>query len=492
MALFDQHASFEKAANAVQAGDFGQAEAICQQLLKRNKRDVNALQLRGQIALKRGDLDQAARHFARCVAIRPRDAEFHFLAGVVASQQGNYADAIRRLDKALALKPDYEPAVEWKAVVLEWDGDYERARAVLEPSVAAGTESPRMAETQARVEIHDRRYRQATDVARRHLDRPDLPADARSRLGHVAGNAYERLGEYDQAFEAHTDANRAVAIPFDASDYTLFVNRLLEVFSAERVASLSRHGDRSQLPIFIAGMPRSGTTLVEQIIDAHPLAHGAGELHDIEAMASGLQAELGSTEPYPECAADLEPDDISRLAGRYLGRLRGITRSAQRVADKSLVNFRHLGLIAAIVPAARIIHCRRDPRDTCVSCYMSGIYPQALPFITDLHNLGFAYRQYERLMEHWSQALPQPILEVVYEAVVDDLEGESRRIIEFCGLDWDDGCLEFHASGRNVRTASYEQVRQPIYRSSIGRYERFERHLGPLLEALAADPGSSA
>jgi len=454
MAIFDQHASFEKAAAAVQAGDLTQAEAICQQLLKRNKRDVNALQLRGQIALKRGDLDQAARHFARCVAIRPRDAEFHFLAGVVASQQGSYAEAIRRLDKALALKPDYGPAVEWKAVVLEWDGEYERARAVLEPSVAAGTESPRMAEAQARVEIHDRRYRQATQIARRHLDRPDLPADARSRLGHVAGNAYERLGEYDQAFEAHTDANRAV--------------------------------------VFIAGMPRSGTTLVEQIIDAHPLAHGAGELHDIDAMAGGLQAELDSTEPYPRCAADLEPDDVARLGGRYLDRLRGITRSAQRVANKSLVNVKHLGLIAVLFPAARIIHCRRDPRDTCISCYMSGIYPQTLPFITDLHNLGFAYRQYERLMEHWSSVLTQPILEIVYEAVVDDLEGESRRIIEFCDLDWDDRCLRFHASGRSVRTASYEQVRQPIYRSSIGRYKRFERHLGPLLEALAADPGSPA
>ncbi|MHC4766775.1 MAG: tetratricopeptide repeat-containing sulfotransferase family protein [Planctomycetota bacterium] len=489
MAPFDHHAAYAQAENAVRAGHLERAEAICQQLLQRDKRDVNALQLQGQVAMKRGDLDTAARRFARCLTIRPRDPDFLFLAGMAASQQGNYADAIRQLDQALARRPGHEPAVELLAVVLEWNGDHERARTVLAPLVAAGRETPRMAEAQAKVEIHDQQYRQAVDIARRHLAGPDLPADARSRLSHVAGSAYERLGEYDHAFEAHTDANRAVAIPFDPSDYARSLDCLVEVFSAERVAGLSRHGDPSQVPVFIAGMPRSGTTLVEQIIDAHPLAHGAGELNDLEAMAGGLQAELQSTEPYPQCAADLEPDDVARLSGRYLDHLRKTAPSAHRVVNKSLLNLKHLGLIAALFPGARIIHCRRDPRDTCVSCYMSGIDQRALPFTGDLHDLGFAYRQYERLMEHWSRALPQPILDVVYETVVDDLEAESRRIIEFCGLEWDDRCLTFHASGRIVRTASYDQVRQPIYRSSIGRYKRFEGHLGPLLEALAVDSG---
>ncbi|MHC4770160.1 MAG: sulfotransferase family protein, partial [Planctomycetota bacterium] len=139
--------------------------------------------------------------------------------------------------------------------------------------------------------------------------------------------------------------------------------------------------------------------------------------------------------------------------------------------------------------AAPIIHCVRDPRDTCVSCFMSSILPGPHPYISDLSDLGFAYRQYERLMVHWKHVIPQPILEVGYEGLVDDLEAGSRRIIEFVGLDWHDACLRFHASGRIVRTASYDQVRRPIYRSSIGRYKRFERHLRPLLDALAADPG---
>jgi tetratricopeptide (TPR) repeat protein len=488
MALFDQHVTFEQAASFFRAGDIEKAESICRQLLKRNKRDVNALQLRGSIAMSRRDYDEAARDFSRCLALRPREARFHYLAGKVAALRGTYVDALRRLDKALALEPENDAAAEWKALVLQWDGRYEQARAVLEPFVSAGRESPRMAESQARVEIHDKRYRQAVDIAQRHLARDDLATDARHRLGHVAGDAYERLGEYDRSFEAHTDANRAVAIPFDAAEYTRFVDRLLEVFSADRVADLCRHGNSSQLPVFIAGMPRSGTTLVEQIIDAHPHAHGAGELHDIEAMVARLQVELHSTEPYPDCAADLEPDDVARLGGRYLDRLRKLARSAKRVVNKSLENYRNLGLIAVLFPAAPIIHCRRDARDTCISCYMSGILPQPHPYISNLRDLGFAYRQHERLMEHWKSVLARPMLEVVYEALVEDLEGESRRIIEFCGLDWDERCLRFYASGRTVRTASYDQVRQPIYRSSVGRHKRFERHLGPLMEGLSATP----
>ena len=236
--------------------------------------------------------------------------------------------------------------------------------------------------------------------------------------------------------------------------------------------------------MFIAGMPRSGTTLVEQIIDAHPTAHGAGEIREIEDTAANLQLVLDSSEPWPRSASDLEPKDITRYAGGYLDSARRSARNAKRFVNKSLENYRTLGLIAVLFPRATIIHCHRDPRDTCISCYMSGILPRPHPYICDLGDLGFAYRQYERLMAHWKDALSMQILDVGYEALVDDLDGQSRRIIDFCRLPWDDRCLEFHASGRTVRTASYEQVRQPIYRSSIGRHKGFEPYIGPLLEAL--------
>ena len=234
-------------------------------------------------------------------------------------------------------------------------------------------------------------------------------------------------------------------------------------------------------------MPRSGTTLVEQIIDAHPNAHGAGEINDIEVTAAELQILIESSQPWPRSALDLGSQDITRLGGRYLDSARLRSRHAKRVVNKSLENYRTLGLIAMFLPRARIIHCHRDPRDTCISCYTSGILPGPHPYISNLGDLGFAYRQYQRLMAHWKRALPMPVLDVAYETLVDDLAGQTRRIIDFCGLAWDDRCLDFHASGRIVRTASYEQVRQPIYRSSMGRYKGFEPYIGPLLEGLGGD-----
>jgi tetratricopeptide (TPR) repeat protein len=484
-AFLEQHATFDQAASFFRAGDLEQAEAICRQLLKRNKRDADALQLRGTIALRRQDFTEAAKQYARCLTIKPREAHFHFLAGKVATLQGQYRQALRKLDRALELEPGYEPAIEWKAKVLEFSGDYEHARALLEPLVASGRENAEMAEVQAKVDIHDGRHLEAAEIAERHLRRSDLSTAARHRLGHVAGSAYEKAGEHDKAFEAHTEASRGAAVLFDRGTYTQSVNQLIDVFSADFVTALARHGNRSQLPVFIAGMPRSGTTLVERIIDAHPHAYGAGELRDFDEIANDLQAELESSEPHLRSAVDLDADDTARLSKRYLDSLRKTAPTAKRVVNKSLENYRNLGLIAVLFPAAPIIHCFRDPRDTCVSCYMSSILPRAHPWISDLGDIGFAYGEYQRLIAHWRRVVTQPILEVGYEALVDDLEGESRRIIEFIGLEWDDACLQFHATGRVVRTASYEQVRQPIYRSSIGRYKRFERHLGPLMKALS-------
>ncbi len=484
MAFMEQHLNIEHAMRLLRAGELDDAEAIARQLLKRDKRNVDAIQLRGAIALTKRDYPDALKHYQRCLSIRPREPHFQFLLGKVFALDGRYADALKKLNKAIELQPDHVQAAEYKALVHQWDGDYDAAAAVLAPFVSAGNENAGMAEVQARIDIHAKRYREAGQLVERHLAAGALDPATRHRLGHVAGSAWEKLGEYARSFGAHTRANQAVAVPFDRAEYTKLIDGLINVFSKDFIADRSRHGNRSELPVFIAGMPRSGTTLVEQIIDAHPAAHGAGEVREIEDTAANLQLVLESSEPWPRSALDLEPQDITRLAGGYLDSARRTARNAKRVVNKSLENYRTLGLIAVMFPRATIIHCHRDPRDTCISCYMSGILPRPHPYISDLGDLGFAYRQYERLIAHWKQALPIQILDVGYETLVDDLDGQTRRIIDFCGLTWDDKCLAFHASGRTVRTASYEQVRRPIYRSSIGRYKGFEPHIGPLLESL--------
>jgi Flp pilus assembly protein TadD len=483
-----QRAGIDGARRCFRAGDLARAEAICREILKRSTRNLDALELRGAIAVKRFELDEALKHFKQCLALRPGEARFHFQVGKVEAMGGRFSDALRRFDRALELRAGDRDASEWKAMILEWNGEYDEARTTLAPFVAEGTETAVMGEVQAKVEIHDKQYERAVEILQRHLG-GELDPDDRHRLGHLAGTACEKNGDFDDAFEAHRSANSAVAQPFDADGFVTLIDRLLEVFSRETLDRLPRPATPSEIPVFIAGMPRSGTTLVEQIIDAHPQAVGAGEIGDMQNTANAMQTEIGSLDPYPECVADLASEDVEQLAAGYLDHLARIDPAAARVVNKSLDNWMTLGLVAVLFPSATIIHCVRDPRDTCISCYMSNILPQRYPYVTDLGHLGLAYRQYERLMTHWKEVLDLSVLEVTYEGLVDDLEANARRIIEFCGLAWDEQCLRFHASGRVVKTLSYDQVRQPIYRSSIARHKRFERHLGPLLRALAPAPG---
>jgi hypothetical protein len=229
-------------------------------------------------------------------------------------------------------------------------------------------------------------------------------------------------------------------------------------------------------------MPRSGTSLAEQILASHPRVRGAGELVDIGKMSTLLPGRLGG-EAYPDCLERLDRATARTLAEEYQGSLRQHGGAAERVVDKMPHNYLHLGLIAALFPRSRIVHCRRDPVDTCLSCYFQE-FVNPLPYGPDLASLGRYYREYERLMAHYAQVLPLPLFELNYEELTAQQEAVSRRLVEFCGLDWDDRCLRFHETARTVRTSSSLQVRKPMYTSSVGRWKRYEAHLGPLLDAL--------
>jgi len=233
-------------------------------------------------------------------------------------------------------------------------------------------------------------------------------------------------------------------------------------------------------------MPRSGTTLVEQVLASHPAVHGGGELTtlaDIVREQAGLRSCT-----YPRVLADLEAAEVSALGAEYVRRLRALAPGALRVTDKMPGNFRFLGLIRLALPGARIIHCRRNPVDTCLSCYQQNFH-EGHAFTNDLTDLGRYYRAYARLMEQWRRIFPGQFLEVDYEGLVTDFERESRRMLEFAGLPWDDACLRFHQTPRSVDTASRWQVRQPLYRRSVERRRNYERHLGPLREALGDAAG---
>jgi tetratricopeptide (TPR) repeat protein len=481
-----QREALERADGHYRRGELQAAEETCRTVLKRDRRCADAIQMLGLIAFQRHDLKEAAACYRRCLAIRPREPRFHYLLGKVATVQGRFDEAIARFDAALRLSPAYRPAIAWKAVVLERRGDTEAALRLVEPFVAQGSEDEDMAEVYANVTLRGGRPADATPVLERQLARGDLRQISRAALTFLLGRAREQAREYDAAFEAYSRANELTGAVFDERAWVRETDRLIAAFSRERLATLPRGANASELPVFIAGMPRSGTTLIEQIIDAHPEAAGLGEITDLEEIAATLATRLGSSRAWPECAADITQRAADQAGRVYLDRIGRLARRAKRIVNKSLENYRNLGLVALLLPRARILHCRRDSLDACMSCYASHLMPPRHAYASDLRHLGLAYREYERLMSHWQEVLDLPILEVRYEELVADPLRVGRQIVEFCGLAWDERCLTFHESGRFAYTLSYDQVRRPIYDSSIGRAGHFQRHLGPLREALCA------
>ncbi len=470
------------------AGHLGRARALCTDALQRDGRDPDVLDLLGRVAFAQGAYAEAASYADRCARLRPGDVRPIVLLGEILTYQGRFREAVARYDRALRLEPRNAAALAGKADAYEKCGERDRARAVLRPAVESGGESPEMAIVQARLDLHDGHHDAVIASARRHLGSAGPSGPVRAHLLFLLGKALERSKRYDDAFDAYRQGNEVLAVPFSIDALVSHTDELIKAYSAERLARLPRSANRSELPVFVVGMPRSGSTLVEAIIAAHPEATGAGELPAMQELVNELGLTIGSTLPYPACIEDLSADDMNRAAQTYLDRLGRVTGRARRGVDKFLNNHRHLGLIALILPASRVIHCRRDPMDTCLSCYAEPLPTAAYPYTADLQSLGVAWLQYERIMEHWRRVLNHPVLEVPYEELVGHPEAWTRWILEFCGLPFDESCLRYWTSGRVARTASYDQVNRPIYTGSVGRARHFESHLGPLRRALDAWP----
>ena len=257
----------------------------------------------------------------------------------------------------------------------------------------------------------------------------------------------------------------------------------IEVFTGEFLDAKSGHGDPDSAPIFIVGLPRSGSTLIEQILASHSMVDGTHELRDL-GMVVKSDPRLGRFNPrYPKSLADLDPARLRHLGAEYIRRTRRYRGDRPFFTDKNPNNFSHVGLLHLILPNAKIIDARRHPLDSCLGSYKQ-LFAQGQPFSYDLVELGEYYLEYDRLMKHWHQVLPGNVLDVHYEQVVADVEGQVRRILDHCGLPWDDACLRFHETERAVKSASSEQVRQPIYSTSVNTWRHYERHLAPLIEVL--------
>ena len=316
--------------------------------------------------------------------------------------------------------------------------------------------------------------------------RDDLSDEDRCFLGFAGGKIFDDIKDYEKAFAYYEMGNRSRKIIFDIVAFRRDVDRTIEVFSAETIRELSQHGLQTDLPVFIIGMPRTGTTLVEQILSSHPTVHGAGELRDISAIAGTMPQHAPRKTDYPECIKELPFNAISGFSEAYLKRLRTFDKRASRIINKMPGNFLNLGLISIMFPQAKVIHCLRDQLDTCLSCYFQR-FRTGHDYSHDLKDLGRYYLEYERLMEHWQQVLPHQPYELAYADLVQNQEAISRELVEFIGVDWDDQCLDFHANQRPVTTASNWQVRRPMNRSGLERWKNYDQNLDGLRQVLAGE-----
>jgi hypothetical protein len=322
---------------------------------------------------------------------------------------------------------------------------------------------------------------------RQLLADPQLAERKRMVLHFGLAHVLDAQGAYDQAAEHLLHANALCQADrqkrgkgYDPAEHTRFADQLIAAFTPEFFARVRGFGLETERPIFIVGLPRSGTTLTEQVLASHSQVFGGGELRYVGEAFEALPRVLNRQAPPVECVPWLDQATCGRLAERHLDRFRALNAQAPRVTDKMPDNYLYLGLIATLFPQAKLIHCRRDLRDVAVSCWSTHF--RYLRWTSDL--IASRFREYLRLMDHWRQVLPVPLLEVDYEETVADLEGVARRLVAWCGLEWEPGCLAFHQNRRPVRTASVTQVRQPIYTQSVARWKHYENALGALFAKL--------
>jgi tetratricopeptide (TPR) repeat protein len=443
------------------------------------------------ISLQALDRDEEAiAHYRRALAIRADYAEFHNNLATALQKLRRFDEAIARYEKALAINPDHAEAHNNIGVTLQGLGRLEEAEQAYRRAV---TLAPRRAEFHLNL-ANSRRFTQgdprlaalealAAEPAR-------LSAEDRIALHFALGKAYADLEQHERAFRSLLEGNslKRQRVAYNETTMLGLFDRIRATFTSELMTTKRHAGNPCSTPVFIIGMPRSGTTLVEQILASHSQAFGAGELNEFGTATVSVRGPGGATMAFPEMVPSLSGDDLRDLGTRYVRQITACAPAVERVADKMPSNFLLAGLIHLALPNARIIHTCRDPIDTCLSCF-SILFAHDLPHTNDLGELGRYYRGYQGLMEHWRNVLPDGVmLDVQYEDVVDDLEGQARRIIAHCGLPWEDACLAFHLAQRPVLTASARQVRQPIYRSSVGRWRPYEALLQPLIRALDGEP----
>jgi len=477
----------QQAVQFLRSGDAQACEAACDRLLAADPSAVDAWLLKARVAGDTARLEDARACLEQAAGIAPQDPAVLLALGRCLAALRLEWPAIDALRRGVDLDPGNAPALQHLAdlearvgetaaaaghleAVLRIEPANARAHYRLSTLKPATADDPRITRLKALLDHgkHDRRDR--------------------SRLAFALGRLLDQSQQFEAAFHWFREANqlRRADSDFDLQREARYVagaktHFLPELFAAERPG-----GFRSELPVFVVGMPRSGSTLVEQVLASHPQVAGAGETMLLPECIAQLPAYMPEGSVMPDAVARIAPEAWTTLGKNYVGRLRDIAAHADRIVDKQLFNYTLVGLIHLLLPGAKIIHCTRNPMATCWSCYTTA-FRNDRGFTFSLEDLGNNYHLYQALMQHWDKVIPDAFLEVRYEDVVFDLEKEARRMIEYLGLPWSERCLDYPKTVRAVRTSSDAQVRKPVYQTSLEHWRHYAHLLGPLEHALAGD-----
>lgn len=497
-----------------------EARAHLQQAIELDPRNAGAHLNLGNVFSALGELDAAERHYKAAIKRDPKmTAGFNNLSRTLLIQ-GRAREGENRARQAIALEPKNALAHSHLAEALDRLGEQQQSLKAHQRAVALAPDRDtirlayiatlaaygRLDEARAQCEKILEEHPQSVDALMQlsRLERfteedalfeklqtafanEQLPALERAKLGFSLGKAEEDMKRYKAAFGRFLEANALIAegLPYSPSQTEQQFAQIIEDTTPQLMADLAEAGHPDPTPIFVVGMPRSGTTLIEQILASHPDVAGAGELSSIRTLQDALlRANPGKS--MGEALRQTPPEKLRGLGAAYIEQVRMLSRDARYIVDKMPANFMSVGFIRAILPNATIIHARRNATDTCLSIFKNQFVMGSMPYAYKLEWLGHYYHQYDNLMRHWAELLADDMLELDYEELIADQEKGSRALLAHCGLDWRDDVLDFHKADRPVHTASIAQVRQPIYKTSVGIAERYGDAVTPLLDALKA------
>jgi tetratricopeptide (TPR) repeat protein len=496
-----------------QSGKLKEAEAYYQAVLRDDPNHPEALNLLGSLASRAKNHPIAIELLTKAVELQPKNILYRNNLGHSLNGARKAREAIPHFRKVIDANPRMVEPLMGLANAHRMLGEGEEAEKMLRRALPLAPDSKRLKLLLADVLIDLGRNKEAAEIFRAilvadprnvpaiaglaaareagseegdverfefALNDPDLLPERKVALHLALGQIYDQKKQPREAFTHFMQGNELDRTDYDLKSFRKQIDALIELFTPFFFMSKTGFGDPTERPVLVVGMPRSGTTLTEQILSSHPLVEGAGELSEIEKI---YESAVDHASHLHRNLTNLTSERCKQLAARYRAELDRHSRTALRVVDKMPHNFMQLGFIALLFPRAHIVHCRRDPMDNCVSIFTQR-FNKKHSYATDLKMLGLYYREYHRLMNHWHKVLPLKMLEIQYENMIADQETMSRKLIDFVGLEWDDACLSFHETERTVTTPSRWQVRQPIYSTSVKRWKKYEEFLDPLKEGL--------